>query len=142
MRNSTLKNNISELSIDSKCVIIDHMLSNGLKPETIDISTTLMLAFKSARLTKELSEQENQKKQLDINIKELNLQIESLRKTVAYLDEEFTNPIFDAESQSADERSKLIAKATALKRKSNSNKEEMKQLEESVQILVSKRKQI
>jgi len=41
IRNATLKDNISEISIDAKRVIIDHMLSNDLQSETIAISTPL-----------------------------------------------------------------------------------------------------
>ena len=48
LRNATLKDNISELSLNSKRLITDHILSNDLRPETIKIST-LLVAFKSAR---------------------------------------------------------------------------------------------
>ena len=153
LRNATLKDNISELSIDSKRVIIDHMLSNDLKPETMNISTSLMVAFKSARTKyeehkksarqeKELTEQENQKRALGITISELNLKIEGLKKTVAFLEEEFTNSIFKAEEKNGDEQSNLVAKATALKRKSVSKSEEVKKLEENVKILEAKRKKL
>ena len=48
LRNATLKDNISELSLNSKHLITDHILSNDLRSETIKIST-LLVAFKSAR---------------------------------------------------------------------------------------------
>ena len=48
LRNATLKDNISELSLNSKRLITDHILSNDLRSETIKIST-LLVAFKSAR---------------------------------------------------------------------------------------------
>ena len=38
--NATLKYIISEWSLDSKRLIIDHMLSNGLQPETVEILTS------------------------------------------------------------------------------------------------------
>ena len=153
LRNASLKDNISELSIDSKRVIIDHMLSNGLKPETMDINTPLMVAFKSARTKYEeskklakkekvLTEQENQKRMLTIEISEAKKKIDSLNKTVSYLDEQFTNSIFQAEEQSVNEQTQLIAKATALKRKSMSKSEEAKRLEEQVKILEAKRKKL
>lgn len=146
LRNFTPKDNISELSIDSKRVIIDHMLSNGFKPESIPIDTPLMLAFKSARskyekskmvarASKECSEQEKQRKQLGTKIKEVNLKIDNIRKTVTYLDDEFTSSVFKAESEIAEEQTKLIAKAAALKRKSNLKKEEIKELEEQLKVL-------
>ena len=37
LRNATLRDNISELSLDSKRLIGDHMLSNDLRPKTIEI---------------------------------------------------------------------------------------------------------
>lgn len=41
--------NITETSIDLKRMIIDHMLSNNVTADTIQISTPIMLSVKSAR---------------------------------------------------------------------------------------------
>ena len=62
LRNVTLKDNISELSLDSKRLIIDHMLSNDLRPETIESSTSLSVAFKSTRRKHEASKTCNEKR--------------------------------------------------------------------------------
>ena len=62
LRNVTLKDNISELSLDSKRLIIDHMLSNDLRPETIESSTSLLVAFKSTRRKHEASKTCNEKR--------------------------------------------------------------------------------
>ncbi|XP_066934412.1 uncharacterized protein [Clytia hemisphaerica] len=121
LRNASLKDNISELSIDSKHVIVDHMLSNDLKPETMDINTPLMLW---------------------IEINEIKLKIASLKKNVSYLDDEFTNSILQAEDQNVNEQSLIISKATALKRKSISKSEEAEQLENKVKMLEAKRKNL
>ncbi|XP_066910897.1 uncharacterized protein [Clytia hemisphaerica] len=64
LRNASLKDNISELSIDSKHVIVDHMLSNDLKPETMDINTPLMVAFKSGRAKYEESKKQAKKEKI------------------------------------------------------------------------------
>lgn len=129
------------------------MLSNDLKPETMDINTPLMVTFKSGRAKYEeskkqakkekiLTEQENRKRQLCIEINEIKLKIASLKKNVSYLDDEFTNSILQAEDQNVNEQSLIISKATALKRKSISKSEEAEQLENKVKMLEAKRKKL
>ena len=58
------------------------------------------------------------------------------------MDEEFTECVFSAENKSPTEQSQLIAKATALRRKSNDKKEEIRELEEQIKVLEMKRKKV
>ena len=58
------------------------------------------------------------------------------------MDEEFTECVTSAENKSPTEQSQLIAKATALGRKSNDKKEEIRELEEQIKILEMKRKKV
>ena len=44
LRNSTLKDNVSDWFTYSKRVIIDHMISNKTKPSTMEISTPMMVS--------------------------------------------------------------------------------------------------
>ena len=61
---------------------------------------------------------------------------------IDFLDEEFEESVFNAENKSPGEQTKLIAKATALKRKSHSKKEEIKEKEKQIQVLEEKRKKM
>ena len=58
------------------------------------------------------------------------------------MDEEFTECVFSAENKSPTEQSQLIAKATALRRKNNDKKEEIRELEEQIKVLEMKRKKV
>ena len=58
------------------------------------------------------------------------------------MDEEFTECVFSAENKSPTEQSQLTAKATALRRKSNDKKEEIRELEEQIKVLEMKRKKV
>ena len=58
------------------------------------------------------------------------------------MDEEFTECVFSAENKSPTEQSQLIAKVTALRRKSNDKKEEIRELEEQIKVLEMKRKKV
>ena len=58
------------------------------------------------------------------------------------MDEEFTECVFSAENKSPTEQSQLIAKATALRCKSNDKKEEIRELEEQIKVLEMKRKKV
>ena len=50
--------------------------------------------------------------------------------------------VFITENRSPTEQSQLIAKATALKRKSNDKKEKIRKLEEQIKVLKMKRKKV
>ena len=110
-----LKDNISELSIDSKRLIVDHMHSNGIKPESMDISTPMIVAYKSARTkyveekrktqqAKQNLDKENLKKQLSNQITQLNSNVNDIQKTIDFLDEEFEESVFNAENKSPEEQ--------------------------------------
>ena len=59
LRNSTLKDNISDISTYSKRVIIDHMMSKKIKASTMEISTPMMVSYKSARTKYEEAKQKD-----------------------------------------------------------------------------------
>ena len=97
----------------------------------------MMISYKSAHtkyeeakqkeaLAKKVTKEESQSKLLKVQINEIKAKTLEIRKSVTYLDDEFTKSVFDAESKPVKEQSCLIAKATALKRKSNSKSEESK----------------
>ena len=115
--------------------------------------TSLIVAFKSARSkyeeakrdskkAKEISEQENLANQIGFQINQLKSKVACIKQTLAYLDNEFTECVFDAENKAPAEQSKLIAKATAPKRKSNDKSKEIKELEEQIKVLETKRKKV
>ena len=84
------------------------MLSNDLRPEAIEISLSLLVAFTSARAKyeeakrtmkkdKEKSEEENLINQLDSQINQLKSKVADIDKTLNFLDEKFTERVFSAE---------------------------------------------
>ena len=58
LRDISLQENVSAESTNSCRIIIDHMLSHGLTPETIDIPGKLLLSVKSARFRYEEAKKE------------------------------------------------------------------------------------
>ena len=74
----------------------------------------------------------------NVNLAELKTKVDSLKKVNEQLDEESETFLFDADANST-KASYFIAKATALKRKKNENKDEIKVLEEAIKINEKKR---
>ena len=68
--------------------------------------------------------------------------MDDINKTLNFLNEEFTECVFSAENKQPTEPSQLIAKATALKRKSNDEKVEIRELEEQIKVLQMKSKKV
>ena len=65
--------------------------------------------------------------------------MECLHNTCDSLDAEFESSVFQAE-QEPENSVTLISKSTALKRKSNEKKQDIKKLEETLKIMGTKRK--
>ena len=116
----------------------------------MEISTLMMVSYKSARtkyeeakqkeaLAKKVTKEESQSKLLKVQMNQIKAKTSEIRKTVTCLDDEFTKAVFDAESKPVKEQSCLIAKATALKRKSNSKSDVIKELEEQMNVFEKKR---
>ena len=126
------------------------MISDKIRASTMEISAPMMVSYKSActkyeeakqkeALAKKVTKVESQSKLLKVQINKIKAKISEIRKTVTYLDDEFAKAAFDAESKPVKEQSCLIAKATALKRKSNSKIEVIKELEEQMNVIEKKR---
>ena len=152
LRDISLQENISAESTNSRRIIIDHMLSHGLTPETIDIPGKLLLSVKSARFRyeevkneqRDKAERETKRQKLlniDSDITELKGKIDSLTKVNNELDKEFEDLIFKAD-KSPDEAQLLVSKAIAMKSKSNQNKCDVKKLEDTSGVLREKRKKL
>ena len=88
------------------------------------------------------SEEENLTNQLGIQINQLKSKVADINNSLNFLDEEFTECLFSAENKSPTEQSQLIAKATALKRKSNDKNDESRELEEQIKVLEMKRRKV
>ena len=94
---------------------------------------------KIEKAEKKLKDSKNE--QLEIITKEINelkTKVDSSKKVNEQLDEESETFLFDADANPS-KASYFIAKATALKCKRNENKDEIKVLEEAVEISEKKR---
>ena len=87
----------------------------------------------------ELSAQQNQLKILEKDIADVKLKIEGLQNTCDLLDAEFDSSVFQAEEEPENSIA-IISKSTALKRKSNEKKQDIKKVEETLKIIDAKRK--
>ena len=76
-----LQHNIQENSIRSKRLILDHMVSNNLQPDTIKVSNDMLKAVRAAR-TKYMIHMEEQKKEKNNNIKETQKDILKLKSKI------------------------------------------------------------
>ena len=99
-RNLLIQQNQSTDAMCAHRIIKDHMSSNGLQPDTIEISTQMLLAVKSTRIAygnkmeeqrrnKEISAKDAQIQHLISDITDVTMKKEALQKTVNALDEEF-----------------------------------------------------
>ena len=110
-------------SMVARRLVKDHMLSNELLPHTLNITNALMISGKSARL-KYQSHQDELKESLNKD------EDHNARKIV-------NDEINEAEFQ---QDMSLVVKVNALKRKSTEKKEDIKKLEEVLDILEKKKK--
>jgi hypothetical protein len=151
-RNAMLKDNMKTDSMNSRRIIIDHMRSNEIGPESIAITNKLLLSVKSARLKYEeaklkekekqsLSKKDNEKIILDSEIATIKGKCETLFKTSELLNSEFEACVYKAES-TPEEATFLISKATAMKRKANKEKDDIKTLQEVICDLERKKRKL
>ena len=98
--NNLTQVNISPNTIISKRIIKNHMLANNLKPYTITIDSSIMKAFRSARMKyqdnfksekekKSVSEKETQALQISSDIENLCSKCSALERTIKILDTDF-----------------------------------------------------
>ena len=150
MRDQSLKENISAESLNAHRIVIDHMVSCNVKPETIDISDKLLLSAKCSRLkyeeakrqNREIEESETRNHNLEIineEIADVKAKAENLSKVNEHLDKEFEDFVYEAD-KNPERASLLVSQATALKRKPHENKNDLKKLEETRKVLEEKRK--
>ena len=113
-------------TIISERIIKDHMLANNLKPYTININSSIMKTFRSARMKyeeystsekekKSVSEKETHAVQISSDIENLCTKRSILKQTIKMLDTDFIQCIKSKEEK--DDMS-LVKKGNALKRKS------------------------
>ena len=152
LRDQSLKENISAESLNAHRIITDHMISCNVKPETIDISNKLLLCAKSSRVKYEEAKKQNREKEesetrnhnlviINEEIADVKAKAENLSKVNEHLDKEFEDFVYEAD-KNLERASLLVSKATALKRKSNENKNDLKKLEETIKVLEEKRKKL
>ena len=152
LNESICKKNMSSESLIAKRVVKDHMLAFDLKPHTIEITSSIVKAFKSGRKKyHEYLEEEKRKKAIsDSDIKKLHINddIEKLKlaqtekqKTVNMLEKDFIQCMEDAEKNSSQCMS-FVTKANALKRKSIETKNEIDNLEKQIVDLEEKKRKI
>ena len=152
LRDQSFKENISAESLNAHRIITDHMISCNVKPETIDISNKLLLSAKSSRVEYEEAKKQNREKEesetrnhnleiINEEIADVKAKAENLSKVNEHLDKEFEDFVYEAD-RNPERASLLVLKATALKRKSNENKNDLKKLEETIKVLEEKRKKL
>lgn len=148
--NFLLKVNMSPESIISKRIIKDHMISNGLKPYTINVNGPMLKAFRSARVKyqefmksqkekKSITEKEIISNHLTSDIESLSSKCKTLERTRKMLDLDFVQCIKLAEEK--DDMS-LVKKGNALKRKSEETKSELEILTSQLKVLKEKRQKL
>ncbi|XP_057299676.1 uncharacterized protein LOC130630266 [Hydractinia symbiolongicarpus] len=152
INNSVLRQNMKEESIVAKKVVSDHMIANGLKPDSIQVTNKLLQSVASARQkyedSLELQRQkkrnerdENQKRILNDEIRDTKAKRDDLQKTCEALDKEFVSSVEKAEKDK-DNVVSLVTKANALKRRSVELKTQVKSLDEALLVLEEKRRKV
>ena len=125
------KTNMSPKTVISKRLTKDHMLANGLKPHTIEISKPMIKGFRNAhavnkaKLEEErknavLSEREKQAAHVSNDIMRMKHQVHQMNKSIELMDRDFIDYMILAERNVA---LALVRKGNEIKRKCNDTKE-------------------
>ena len=127
------------------------MISCNVKPERTYISNKLLLSGNSSRVKYETKKKKREKEESETrnhNLETINKEIpdvkakaENLSKVNEHLDKEFEDFVYE-DHKNPERASLLVLKATALKRKSNENKNDLKKLEETTIVLEEKQKKL
>ena len=138
---SVVDENINPSAIVARRSLKNHIITNSLKPHTIEITSGMKLAFKYAiKLDEEKNMKRNdaaekQKSIINSEIDEVKSKVSQLMKTVKILENDFITCVENAEKEN---NLSLISKSNALKGKSVEKKEQIQQLDKSLDILKTK----
>ena len=127
------------------------MIYCNVKPERTYISNKLLLSGNSSRVKYETKKKKREKEESETrnhNLETINKEIpdvkakaENLSKVNEHLDKEFEDFVYE-DHKNPERASLLVLKATALTRKSNENKNDLKKLEETTKVLEEKQKKL
>ena len=151
LNNAVLESNMKHNSVVSKRLIQDHLVSNNLKPHTMEINSKLRSSCRQARqwyhthleeLKKENEQVSSDKAReiISMEIEELQGKISALDKSSKLLDQKFVS--FVRNSKEFSNMLETISEANALKRKSEEQIDDMRKLQETLQILKEKKRKL
>ena len=153
VNNNVLKFNMSENSIVSRKLIIDHMKCHNLSPQSFSITNDLLKSVCSSQQCyeqylremqqcKRQNEKTDQLKIIDKEISELKGAISDNKRISENLNAQFLQLTDEAEKQKDLKTKELLCKGNSLRRKSCEKLEENKQLEEALKNVQEKRKKV
>ena len=131
-------------SIGARRLIKDHLVSNSLQPQTIDITIEMMLSVKMSHqrykdhqtsLAESAKAERNDaaaKIILSQEIKDVQAKRDQFKKTSGMLQNAFIQHVEEPEKKQC---LSLISKATAMKRKADEKREDVTKLEKTLGIL-------
>ena len=142
--------NMSEKSVVSCKLIIDHMQKNKLLPSTIELTNKLIRSVKAAHQRDELdleqqkknAKQDESNQQLEIlgsEIKNVIQKQQLLLEACENLDQEFVNIISQAEKVND---MRLLNEENGLKRENEEKRKEVETLDKTINVLEEKRKKL
>ena len=147
---SILKTNMSVETVFSKRLIKDHMLANGLKPHTIEISKPIIKAFWNAhavykakleedRKNAVLSEREKQAAHISNDIEKMKQQVNQMNKSIEGMDRDFVDYLILAERNND---LALVRKGNELNRKCNETEDAGSLIEKQIVDLKEKKRKL
>ena len=150
INNTSVKTNMTPVSIISRRIIKDHLIANQLKPHTVHITASLIKSFRSARQAymieldnakkeKEKTEEEQKTMHITADIEKLNQKIKTAKKAIEMMEKEVTECMELAEKKND---LNYVKKANGLKRKSSETKQEVELLEKQIGEFEKKKKKL
>ena len=150
VNNRVLQDNMGKDTIIARKHIINHMNSENLKPYTIDIDKTLLLAVKGASLKYKThleekrneivkSDAENKKVVLANDMAKLKEQCDAIKKSIVIMEKDVGESMELAEKK---QEWAYVMKSNALKRKCEETRGDLKVLEEQYSVLAEKKKRL
>ena len=150
LNNSSVKTNMTPLSIISRRIVKDHLIANNLKPHTLEITSQLIKDFRSAhqkyvnqlkeeKKNKQKTEAEQQAMHIASDIEKLQQKIKIAEKAVTMMEVEVSECMELAEKKSD---LSFVKKGNGLKRKSTETKQEIELLGKQIEELQKKKKEL
>ena len=150
INNTSVKTNMTPVSIISRRIIKDHLIANQLKPHTVHITASLIKSFRSARQAymieldnakkeKEKTEEEQKAMHITADIEKLNQKIKTAKKAIEMMEKVVTECMELAEKKSD---LSYVKKGSGLKRRSSQTKQEVELLEKQIGELEKKKKKL